>query len=124
MAERYQIYKCEICGNIIEVLHGGAGTLVCCGADMILLEENTTDAATEKHVPVVERTKTGTKVTVGEVLHPMLEEHFIEWIQLIANGKSYRQFLNPKETPAAEFPVKADNAIIREYCNLHGLWKA
>ena len=124
MVERLQIYKCELCANIVEVVHEGIGTLVCCEKDMVLLTENTTDAATEKHVPVVEQTETGTKVTVGEVAHPMTAEHLIEWIQLIANGKSYRQFLTASDEPVAEFPVKADNAVVREYCNLHGLWKA
>ena len=124
MAQRFEIYKCEICGNIVEVLHGGAGTLVCCGADMHLQKENTTDAATEKHVPVVEKTETGTKVKIGEVAHPMEEKHFIEWIQLIADGTSCRRFLNPGDAPEIEFAVKPDEFTARAYCNLHGLWKA
>jgi superoxide reductase len=123
MAERFEIYKCDICGNIVEVLHGGAGTLVCCGADMQLLKENTTDAATEKHVPVVEKTETGTKVKVGEVAHPMEEKHFIEWIQLITDGTSCRKFLNPGDAPEIECPVKPNEFMVRAYCNLHGLWK-
>ncbi|NQT84748.1 desulfoferrodoxin, partial [bacterium] len=96
MTERLQVYKCEICGNIVEVLHEGAGELVCCGQPMKLYVENTVDAAREKHVPVVEETEGGIKVKVGSVPHPMGEEHYIEWIEIIAGGKAYRQFLNPE----------------------------
>lgn len=124
MANKLDIFKCNLCGHIIEVVHEGMGELVCCNQPMQKLTENTTDAATEKHVPVIEITDSGTKVTVGEVAHPMTEEHLIEWIQLIIDGKSYRQFLNPNDEPVAEFPIKADNATAREFCNLHGLWKA
>jgi len=124
MAERLEVYKCDLCGNIIEVLHGGAGELVCCGQPMNLLAENTVDAAKEKHVPVVEKTPDGVKVKVGSVAHPMEAKHYIEWIEIIADGKSYRQFLNPGETPEATFTVDAENVTAREYCNLHGHWKA
>ncbi|MBC8433589.1 MAG: desulfoferrodoxin [Desulfobacterales bacterium] len=124
MAERLEVYKCDLCGNIIEVLHGGAGELVCCGQPMNLLAENTVDAAKEKHVPVVEKTPDGVKVSVGSVAHPMEAKHYIEWIEIIADGKSYRQFLNPGETPEATFTVDAENVTAREYCNLHGHWKA
>ena len=124
MAERLEVYKCDLCGNIIEVLHGGAGELVCCGQAMNLLAENTVDAAKEKHVPVVEKTPDGVKVKVGSVAHPMEAKHYIEWIEIIADGKSYRQFLNPGETPEATFTVDAENVTAREYCNLHGHWKA
>lgn len=125
MAEKLQIYKCELCGNMVEVLHGGAGELVCCGKPMKLLTENTTDAATEKHVPVIEKVAGGVNVKVGEVAHPMLDKHYIEWVEIIADGKSYRQFLNPGDSPEATFKVEATTRIIaREYCNLHGLWKA
>ena len=124
MAERLEVYKCDLCGNIIEVLHGGAGELVCCGQAMNLLAENTVDAAKEKHVPVVEKTPDGVKVSVGSVAHPMEAKHYIEWIEIIADGKSYRQFLNPGETPEATFTVDAENVTAREYCNLHGHWKA
>ena len=124
MAERLEVYKCDLCGNIVEVLEGGAGELVCCGQPMQLLTENTTDAATEKHVPVVEQTAGGVKVKVGEVPHPMVEKHFIQWIEVIADGKAYRQFLKPDEAPEATFSVEADQITAREYCNLHGLWKA
>jgi len=124
MAERLEVYKCDLCGNIIEVLHGGAGELVCCGQPMNLLAENTVDAAKEKHVPVVEKTPDGVKVSVGSVAHPMEAKHYIEWIEIIADGKSYRQFLNPGETPEATFKVDAEDVTAREYCNLHGHWKA
>ena len=123
MAERLEIYKCEVCGNIVEVLHGGDGELVCCGQPMNRFVENTVDAAKEKHVPVIEKVEGGVKVKVGSVAHPMEEKHWIEWIEIIADGKAYRQFLNPGETPEATFNVEADQITAREYCNLHGLWK-
>lgn len=123
MAERLQIYKCELCGNIVEVLHGGAGELVCCGEAMKLYEENVTDAAVEKHVPVSEPAEHGVKVMVGSVAHPMEEEHYIEWIEVVADGKAYREFLKPGDAPEATFCVDAENVTLREYCNVHGLWK-
>jgi len=123
MAERLEVYKCEACGNIVEVLHGGAGDLVCCGQDMKLLVENTVDAAKEKHVPVVEKAAGSVTVKVGAAAHPMEEKHFIEWVEIIADGKSYHQFLNPNEAPEATFNVEADQVTARAYCNLHGLWK-
>lgn len=118
-----QIYKCEICGNIVEVLHPGAGTLVCCGQPMKLVVENTVDAAREKHVPVIEKVPNGFKVSVGSVLHPMIDTHYIEWVELLADGRSYRQFFKPGDTPVAVFEVTAKEVSAREYCNLHGLWK-
>jgi superoxide reductase len=124
MAEKLGIYKCEVCGNIVEVLHSGKGELVCCGQPMKLFKENTTDAAKEKHVPVVEKTKDGFKVKVGSVAHPMEEKHYIEWIEIIADGKAYRQFLKPGDAPEAFFKMDAANVIARGYCNIHGLWKA
>ena len=124
MTEKLQIYKCEVCGNIVEMLHAGAGELVCCGQPMKLYLENTTDAAKEKHVPVIEKTATGFKVKVGSVAHPMEEKHYIEWIEVIADGQAYRAFLNPGEAPEATFEIKAEKVTAREYCNLHGLWKA
>jgi len=124
MTERLQVYKCEVCGNMVEVVHVAGGTLVCCGQNMRLLKEGETDAATEKHVPVIEKADGGYKVTVGSVEHPMQDDHFIEWIELIVDGKAYRQFLNPGEKPEAFFNVDGDNVTVREYCNLHGLWKA
>ncbi|MEA2016754.1 MAG: desulfoferrodoxin [Actinomycetota bacterium] len=124
MTERFQIYKCGKCGNIVEVLHEGDGELVCCGQPMKLYKENTVDAALEKHVPVVEKTEDGFKVKIGSVAHPMVSEHYIEWIELIVDGISYRKFLNPGDDPEAEFCVKGDNVTAREYCNVHGLWKS
>ena len=123
MAERLEVYKCETCGNIVEVLHGGKGELVCCGKPMVQLVENTVDAAKEKHVPVIEKVAGGVKVKVGSVAHPMEEKHWIEWVEIIADGKAYRQFLNPGEAPEATFNVEAVQITAREYCNLHGLWK-
>jgi superoxide reductase len=123
MAERLEVYKCELCGNIVEVLHGGAGELVCCGQPMVHLVENTVDAAKEKHVPVIEKVAGGVKVKVGSVPHPMEEKHYIEWIELIVNGKAERQFLKPGQAPEAVFKVEQKNVTAREYCNLHGLWK-
>ncbi len=122
--KQLEVYKCEICGNIVEVLHEGKGELVCCGQPMKLQVENTVDASKEKHVPAVEKTADGIKVQVGSVEHPMEEKHYIEWIQLIADGKAYRQFLKPGEKPVAVFKVDANSFTVREYCNLHGLWKA
>jgi len=124
MAERLQVYKCELCGNIVEVLHGGKGELVCCGQPMKLFVENTVDAAKEKHVPVAESGEGGLKVKVGSVAHPMEEKHYIEWVEVIdAQGKAYRQFLKPGDAPEAVFCVPAGTYTVREYCNLHGLWK-
>ena len=119
-----QVYRCNICGNIVEVLHTGVGELVCCGQPMELLEEKTTDEGSEKHVPVIETTENGVKVRVGSAPHPMEKEHYIEWIEIIADGKSYRQFLQPGDLPEAEFEVKAGNIKARGYCNIHGLWKS
>lgn len=124
MAERLQVYKCEICGNIVEVMVGGAGELVCCGAPMKLMVENTVDAAKEKHVPVIEKVAGGYKVKVGSVAHPMEAKHWIVWVELIADGKAYREFLKPGDAPEAFFAITADTVVAREYCNLHGLWKA
>jgi len=124
MTQRLEIYKCEICGNIVEVLHGGEVDMKCCGALMKLYKENTVDAAKEKHVPAIEKTSDGIKVKVGEVAHPMEEKHYIEWIEIIADGKAYRQFLNPGEAPEAEFKIDAEQVTAREFCTIHGLWKA
>ena len=123
MTERYQVYKCDICGNMVEVLHAAGGTLVCCNQPMTLLKENTTDAATEKHVPVVEQRGGVTKVTVGSVAHPMQEEHYIEWVELIVDDRVFRTYLNPGEAPEAVFNVGEEGVAAREYCNLHGLWR-
>jgi len=123
MAKRIEIYKCEACGNIVEVLHGGDGELVCCGEPMKLMVENKVDAAKEKHVPVIEKISGGVKVKVGSVAHPMEDKHYIEWIEIIADGKAYRQFLKSGEKPEASFQGTADKIQARAYCNLHGLWK-
>ncbi len=123
MAKQREIYKCEVCGNIVEVLHAGEGDLVCCGQNMKLMTENTTDGAKEKHVPVIEKTDKGYKVKVGAAPHPMEEKHYIEWIELIADGKTYREFLKPSQAPEATFCVEATSVTAREYCNIHGLWK-
>ena len=123
MAKKLEVYKCAVCGNIVEVLHGGDGELVCCEQPMQLLQEKTADAAKEKHVPVIEKIDGGYKVKVGSVPHPMLPEHFIEWIELLADGKAYRQFLEPGAAPEADFCVKASSVSAREHCNVHGLWK-
>ena len=124
MAKKLEVYKCELCGNIVEVLHGGAGTLVCCGQDMTLMKENTVDAAKEKHVPVIEKTGEGILVKVGNVAHPMEEKHYIEWIEVIADGKAFRQFLNPGDKPEALFKIEPQDVSSRAYCNLHDLWKS
>lgn len=107
MTQKLEIYKCEICGNVVEVLHAGDGQLVCCGQPMKLMKENTVDASREKHVPVIEKTADGVKVKVGSVPHPMEEKHYIEWVEIIADGKAYRQFLKPGDKPEATFKVSA-----------------
>lgn len=124
MPKLLEIYKCELCGNIVEVVHGGGAALVCCGQEMTLRTENTVDAAKEKHVPVIEFAAGGVKVTVGSVAHPMEEKHYIEWIEIIADGMAYRQFLQPGAAPEAFFAISAKSINVREYCNLHGLWSA
>ena len=125
MIARLQVYKCGVCGNMVEVLHAGGGTLVCCGQPMTLLQENTVDASTEKHIPVVEKLGDGKyRVKVGSIQHPMEEKHFIMWVQLIAGDKACRQFLKPGDKPEAVFLVESDKVSAREYCNLHGLWKS
>jgi superoxide reductase len=123
MAAKLEIYKCSVCGNIVEVLHGGVGELVCCGKPMDKLLEKTADQGKEKHVPVIEKVDGGVKVKVGSVPHPMEAKHYIEWIELLADGKAYRQFLQPGEAPEAVFNVEAASISAREHCNLHGLWK-
>jgi len=125
MTELREIYKCEVCGNIVEVLHAGIGELVCCGKPMQKQIAKTKDSSQEKHVPYIEKTEDGILVKIGQNQdHPMVDEHFIEWIELIADGKSYRQFLNPGDKPQALFLISADTVKAREYCNVHGLWKS
>jgi superoxide reductase len=124
MAKLLEIYKCEHCGIIVEIVHPGGGGLVCCGQPMTMLTENTVDAAKEKHVPVIEKIPEGYKVSVGQIAHPMEEKHSIEWIELNAGGTVYRKFLKPGGLPEAVFPVSDSPVSAREYCNLHGLWKS
>ena len=124
MAELNQIYKCEVCGNIVEVVHTGAGELVCCKQPMILKVINTEDAVQEKHIPVIEKIDKGFKITIGKILHPMEKSHYIEWIEIIADGRVYRKYLKPDTKLVAEFCIKAENITVRGYCNLHGLWKS
>lgn len=118
MTEKKEIYKCEVCGNIVEVVHSGGGILICCGQPMKAQKENTVDASQEKHVPVIE----GKKVKIGSVAHPMIAEHYIEWIEATSEtGETAKVFLKPDSKPEAKFSFKPVSA--REYCNLHGLWK-
>jgi len=123
MTEQKQIYKCNICGNIVEVLHVGIGELVCCGQPMELLKEKTQDVGQEKHVPVIEKTETGIRVKVGAVSHPMEKEHYIEWIEIVTDSRVYKKFLRPGDRPEAEFDMKAGKIEAREHCNVHGLWR-
>ncbi len=123
MAEKNQIYKCNICGNIVEILEAGEGKLVCCGQPMELLLEKTEDKGREKHVPVIEKKDKGVKVKVGSDPHPMEKDHFIQWIEVRSNGRVFRKELKPGEKPEAEFNIKSDKIEAREYCNIHGLWK-
>ncbi|MDD2331153.1 MAG: desulfoferrodoxin [Candidatus Cloacimonetes bacterium] len=120
-----QIYRCALCGNVVEVLFAGAGELVCCDEPMKLLKENSVDAAVEKHVPVLEDLGDKVKVSVGSVAHPMEEKHYIALIEVITEKMVLRYELKPGDKPEAIFPVKmADVLYAREYCNLHGLWKS
>jgi superoxide reductase len=121
--ERNQIYKCSVCGNIVEVLFVGGGTLVCCGQPMELQTEKQQDAGSEKHVPVIEKTDKGILVKIGFVPHPMEKAHYIEWIELAVDGKRYKEFLKPNNPPEAEFCVNGENLQARTFCNIHGLWK-
>jgi superoxide reductase len=124
MTKKQEIYKCNICGNIVEVLHSGPGELVCCGKPMEKQTEKTEDASTEKHVPYVEHNNDGILVKIGKNQdHPMEEKHYIEWIEIIADGNAYRAFLQPGDPPQAFFPITAETVTAREYCNVHGLWK-
>lgn len=122
MTKKFEVYKCEICGNIVEVLHEGESALVCCGQEMNLMEEKSADQTTEKHVPVVEKETSGIKATVGSTLHPMEEKHYIEWIETITDKGVCRKFLKPGEKPEAFFKDVEGLQKTREYCNIHGLW--
>lgn len=124
MTTKLEVYKCEHCGNIVEVMHSGKAPLKCCGSSMELLVENTVDAAKEKHVPFMQKIEGGVKVQIGEVAHPMTDDHYIEWIEVIAGNKVYQQYLNPGDAPEATFLIDADDVVARAYCNLHGHWKS
>lgn len=123
MAKRLQLFRCDVCGHIIMVFNEGKGTLVCCNQPMVQLEENTTDAAKEKHVPVIEKNAAGYKVKIGEVPHPMEEKHYIAWVELLAPDTLYCHFLKPGEAPEASFGAAAEPLSAREYCTVHGYWK-
>ncbi len=126
MTKLKQIYRCNVCGNIVEVVGEGKGKMVCCGEEMELLtEQDISKENKEKHVPVIEKTNNGVKVKVGSVEHPMQDEHYIEWIEIEYDDKVERKFLKPGDKPEAEFDVNYDGEIkARAYCNLHGLWKS
>jgi len=123
--QKNEVYKCNVCGNIVEVLYVGGGELVCCNQPMeLMVEKGQAEEGKEKHIPIVEKTANGVKVKVGSVPHPMEEGHYIEWVEIIADGKVYKKFLNPGDAPEAEFNVESDNIVAREYCNIHGLWRS
>ncbi len=124
MPNMMEVYKCELCGNVVELLHGGEGELVCCGQPMALYSENAVDAAKEKHVPVVEKCDEGCRVVVGSVSHPMEKEHYIEWIEIVKGSSVLRRHLEPGIAPEALFCLSADQGKARAYCNLHGLWSS
>ena len=123
MTKKREIYRCEICGNIVEVLHEGVGTLVCCGQPMKFIEEKTKEEGNEKHVPVIQTNEEGVEVKVGSIPHPMTEEHHIEWIEISTENGESKKFLKPTDLPEAKFSVKNKEIKSREYCNIHGLWK-
>jgi len=124
MTELNQIYKCNICKNIVEVLHIGIGELVCCNQPMELLKEKTQEEGNEKHKPVIEKVENITKAKVGSITHPMEDEHYIEWIEVITKDKVHRKFLKPGDVPEADFEIVEDIVEVRAYCNVHGLWKS
>lgn len=124
MTKLNQIYRCSVCGNMVEVVNEGAGTLVCCGKPMDFQEAKASDEGMEKHVPVIEQKDGKLVVTVGSTLHPMEENHYIQWIELMVDGKVYRQYLKPGDQPQATFVVTGQQISAREYCNVHGLWEA
>ena len=124
MAKRLEVYKCDDCGIIVEAICGGGGELVCCGKPMVHLSENTVDAAVEKHVPVIETTDECVNVKVGSVAHPMEEDHYIVWIEVVSGNSVLRRDLKPGEAPEASFCLCGDGVVAREYCNKHGLWQS
>ncbi len=123
MAELNQVYKCNVCGNMTELVHSGTGEMVCCGQPMELVQAKSEEEGTEKHQPTIEKTDIGMIVRVGSVAHPMTAEHYIEWIELITEHRTYRKQLEPGDEPMAEFCLEAEHAEARAYCNVHGLWK-
>ena len=124
MTQRDQVYKCEKCGNLVGVIHGAGGNLVCCGQNMVLLEANTTDASVEKHVPVITKDGSTVKVAVGAVPHPMEEKHYIEVVGVLTENKLYRAYLKPGEKPEVTFEIDGKVKCARAYCNIHGMWKS
>ena len=126
MTKLLQMYKCKVCGNILEVIHAGSGNLSCCGQQMELLEEQVDEMLFEKHRPVIEKNGSKILVKVGSVPHPMEEKHYIEWIEIIVGSRTCRKFLKPGDKPEAEFCMDAgnDNIVARENCNVHGLWRS
>ena len=124
MVKKQDIYKCEKCGNVIEIALAGTCIPFCCGEEMKKQDEKTADKTTEKHVPLVEKTAKGYKVTVGSTLHPMTEEHRIVWIELLAGPFALRKYLKAGEQPVAEFETAETQVSAREYCNIHGLWRS
>lgn len=125
MTSLNQVWKCEICGNIVEIVHNGADSLVCCGQPMKLMSEKTKDLGSEKHVPILEKLeKNRFKIKIGKIEHPMTPEHYIEWIEVIADGKSAMEFLKPGEKPEKEFIINVSSFTVRAYCNVHGLWSS
>ena len=124
MTKLNEIYRCDVCGNVVSVVGKGAGELVCCGKPMNLLQEKTDDQGMEKHVPVIERIESGTRVKIGSAEHPMQDDHYIEWIEVMSEGRNQRVFLKPGNRPEAEFGKMPGNARARTFCNIHGLWKS
>jgi superoxide reductase len=123
MTQMNEVYKCKVCGNVVEILHTGDCVPNCCSEPMQVLKENTVDAAVEKHIPVVEKIEGGVIVKVGAVEHPMTEAHYIEWIEVLTENKVYRKNLKPGEKPEAIFKLDEEIIAVRELCNIHGLWK-
>lgn len=125
MSEEKQVYRCNICGNMVEVLHLGTGKLVCCGNRMQLLEEKREGLGPQKHIPVIEQIDNGVKIKIGETEHPMEENHCVEWVELVTDDAVYRKVFKPGEKPEAEFNIDLadiNSVSAREYCSIHGLW--
>jgi len=122
MTKRLEVYKCEICGNIVEVLQEGEGQLVCCGQPMVSLKPKTEDQGKEKHVPVIEESAQGIEVKVGSIPHPMEKNHYIKWLEVITDKGVQKKFLTPGQLPGASFEIKGKVVEVRDYCNIHGFW--